>query len=302
MAITYIQARDGASDPLTRGVIDSLVQASNVFDRISMQPIKGDSYSYDINGALPGTGFRTVNEAWVESTGTVNQATERLAILGGDSDADKYLVQTSAETRGDLRKQMLDQKIKSIHTTFVDAMFNGDVNVDPKGFDGLRKRLVNQQVVDATARLNTDGAFDDLDDLFARVDGGAPDVVYAPAAVIAKYKSLARKLGGAEYIVSEITGKREWTWNGVPFVDPGEHWSTRRILEAQPGGHELFAVKFARNFNEQGVLSVSNGGLQAYDLGELHEKPAYRVRVEFYAGMAVQGGKAAARLRGLQLS
>ena len=35
------------------------------------------------------------------------------------------------------------------------------------------------------------------------------------------------------------------------------------------------------------------------DLGELQEKPAYRTRIEFYTGMAVFGGKAAARIRGV---
>ena len=36
------------------------------------------------------------------------------------------------------------------------------------------------------------------------------------------------------------------------------------------------------------------------NLNELQEKPAYRNRVEFYAGLVVQGGKAAARLRGIR--
>lgn len=300
MAITYAQAAEQATDSLTRGVIETYRETSTVFDRLYVEDINGDTYRYDTDGALPGTGFRTVNSAWVESTGTVNQGTESLVIAGGDSDVDKFLVQTRSSSLEDLRAQKLRQKVQSSQSTFVDAMFNGDVNVNPAGFDGLRKRLVGKQVVDAGSTLATEGALDDLDALFAAV-GGSPDVVYAPEEAIARYKSLARRLGGSEYIVSEMTGKREWTWNGVSFVDPGEHWSGRKILGAQPdGSFDVFAVKLAEDIDSEGVLTISNGGIQAYDLGELQEKPAYRVRVEFYAGLVAQGGKAAARLRNVR--
>ena len=125
--------------------------------------------------------------------------------------------------------------------------------------------------------------------------------MYAPSQVISRLKSLGRKVGGAEYINSEITGKREFTWNGVAFLDPGEHWSGRKILgyDAADGG-DVYAVKFASGIGVAGVLGLTNGGLQAYDLGELQEKPAYRTRIDFYTGFAVQGGNAAARLRAVK--
>lgn len=37
----------------------------------------------------------------------------------------------------------------------------------------------------------------------------------------------------------------------------------------------------------------------ADDLGQMKTKPAYRTRVEFYCGVGVFGGKAAARLTGV---
>ena len=165
----------------------------------------------------------------------------------------------------------------------------------------LRKRLVGAQVIDPTAALTSDAAFNDLEDLFGAVSG--VDAVYAPRQLLSKYKSLARSVGGAEYINSEITGKREWTWNGVPFIDPGQHWAGHEILGYDVAlGGDLFAMKFANSFAEEGVMGITNGGLTAYSLGELQEKPAIRTRIDFYCGMAVQGGKAAARLRGVKLT
>ena len=178
-------------------------------------------------------------------------------------------------------------------------MFNGDVNVNPKGFYGLRKRLVGEQVLVATANLTQTAALADLDALFATVDGG-PDVVYTSADLLGAYKTLARSVGGAEYILSEMTGKREWTWNGVPFIDPGNHWTGNKILPNNSG--ELFAIKFANSINEVGVMGIQNGPLDCYVVGPLQEKPAYRARIDYYPGFVVQGGRAAARLRGIAKS
>jgi len=296
MAVTLAQTAAITQNQLVKGVMETFVQESAVFDRIRLAPIAGNAYSYNTEEALPGTAFRTVNEAYVESTGVINQRTENIVILGGDADVDRFLQQTSSATLGDLRAIQTRMKVKSAQATYADAFFNGDVAVNPKGFDGLRKRLIGEQVLNATATLASEAFLDNLDLLFARVEGGAPDVVYADASQIARLKALGRKVGGAEYINSEITGKREWTWNGVAFVDPGNTWDGRKILAAG----DMYAVKFASGLGvDQGVLGLTNGGVQAYDLGELQEKPAYRTRIEFYCGLAVQGGKAAARLTGI---
>lgn len=302
MAVTFAQAAALEADPVRRGAIETAIQVSWVWDRLPFESIEGNSYAYDKDKVLPGTAFRTVNEAYVESTGVINQDQERLVILGGDADVDQFIEKTMQSSRGILMADQVRMKLESAQATYVDAMFNGDVAVNPKGFDGLRKRLTGKQVIDSTAPATSEGFLDELDALFGQVAGG-PDVVYAAASQIAKLKSLGRKVGGAEYVMSEITGKREFTWNGVPFIDPGEHWSGRPILGVDPAdGGDFYAVKFANGFGNVGVMGITNGGLQAYYLGELQEKPAIRTRIDFYTGLVVQGGKAAARLRGVKNS
>ncbi|MFI8778231.1 major capsid protein [Brachybacterium paraconglomeratum] len=300
MAVTLAQAAALEADPVRRGALETATEVSLVWDRLPFENIEGNAYAYDKDKVLPGTGFRTVNEAYVESTGVINQDTERLSILGGDADVDQFIEKTMQSSRGVLMADQVRMKLESAQATYVDTMFNGDVEVDPKSFDGLRKRLVGSQVIDSAAPANTEGFLDELDELFGSVAGG-PDVVYAPAQIISRLKSLGRKVGGADYINSEITGKREFTWNGVSFIDPGEHWSGRKILgyDATNGG-DVYALKLASGIGVSGVLGITNGGLNAYFLGELQEKPAIRTRIDFYTGMAVQGGKAAARLRAVK--
>lgn len=303
MAVTLAQAAALEASPLRRGTMEIFHEVSAVFDRLPLEGITGASYAYTKDEVLPGTAFRTVNEAYIESTGLVNQDTENLVILGGEAHVDTFIERTMDSAPELLLANQTRMKVKSLQGTFVDAMFNGDVNVNPKGFDGLRKRLIGDQVIDSTAPANTEAFLDELDALFGQVEGGVPDVVYAPQTVIAKLKSLGRKVGGADYINSEITGKREFTWNGVSFVDPGAHWSGSRILTADPtAGSDLYAVKFANGFGDVGLTGFTNGGVQVTQLGELQEKPALGVRIEFFVGLAAQGGKAAARLKGVKLA
>ena len=85
MAVTLAQAALLSTDDLQRGVIETFVQASPVLDRLPLMQIEGNAYAYNKEATLPGVAFRSVNEAYVESTGTVVQASESLVILGGDA-------------------------------------------------------------------------------------------------------------------------------------------------------------------------------------------------------------------------
>ena len=204
MAVTLAQAAALEPSPLRRGTMQMFSQVSTVFDRLPLESINGAAYAYSKDKVLPGTAFRTVNEAYVESTGLVNQDTESLVILGGEAHVDTFIERTMDSTPELLLAGQTRMKVESLQATFVDSMFNGDTTVDPKGFDGLRKRLVGAQVIDSSAPTNSEGFLDELDELFGQVQGGIPDVVYAPQAAIAKLKSLGRKVGGADYILSLI--------------------------------------------------------------------------------------------------
>lgn len=317
MAITLVEAAKLSNTALQRGVTELFVINSSILDRIPLMTIEGNAYAYNEEATLPGVAFRSVNEAYSESTGTVNQKSESLVILGGDADVDRFIVQT----RGNLNDQRAIQtgmKVKAAAYKYQDAFFNGDVTVDAKGFDGLKKRLIGNQVLDAGtngATINTDEAtrhafFDMLDDLVARVPGldGTNGAIYASSAVIGKIRSAGRRIGGVEMVKEDLTGKRVLQWNGIPILDPGANAAGTAILPATEtqgtatDASSVYAVKFGQDEGDKAVTGLTNGGIQVDDLGQLQEKPAYRTRIEFYTGLALFGGKAAARLRGVRAS
>ncbi|MFD4700831.1 major capsid protein [Streptomyces niveus] len=316
MALSLAESAKLSTTNLQRGVIETFVQESSILDRIPLLPIEGNAYAYNEESALPGVAFRSVNEAYTESTGTVNQKSESLVILGGDADVDRFIVQT----RGNLNDQRAVQtrmKVKAAAYKFQETFFNGDVATDAKSFDGLRKRLTGAQVISAGtngAPIVGDGLgndshafFDKLDELVATVPGlsSANGAIYANRKVISKIKSAARRLGGYEMVNETLTGKWVPTYNGIALLDPGQTAAGADILpQTETAGtandaSSIYAVRFGQTEDDQAVTGLTNGGVMVDDLGQLETKPAYRTRIEFYCGLAVFGGRAAARLNGV---
>ena len=300
MAVTLSEAAVLSTNMLQRSVIETFVENSSVLDRLPLMEIEGNAYAYNRESALPGIAFRSVNEGYTESTGAFAPFTESLKIFGGDADVDRFIVQTLGNL-ADQRAAQTRLKTKAAAFFFNESFFEGDSGVNPKSFDGLRTRLTGAQVITA----GTNGAvltLDMLDQLIDSVVGG-PDVLYAPKSLIRKANALVRATGGAANEPIEQYGKRFGSYAGIPIVDPGPGTNgTTPILgfDETTGTSTITASIYAVKFGEEEFVSgLTNGGVMVDDLGMLETKPAYRTRVEMYAGMAIFNGQAAARLRGV---
>lgn len=314
-AVTLAQAALLSQNDLQRGVLETFVQESVVLDRIPLMDVEGNAFAYDEEATLPGVEFRAVNAGYAESTGTVNQKTESLVILGGDADVDRFIVQT----RGNLNDQRAIQtqmKVKAATYKFQDGFINGDVAVDANSFDGLKKRLTGAQIIDAaTNGLPVLGAsdadrhafLDALDLAIAQVSG--PDnekVIYTNSLIRNKIYSSARRLLMANTERDDF-GRTIQSYRGIPINDIGvkSDGSTLIIPQTETQGtavgisSSIYIVRFGTSEADQAVTGLTNGGVDVRDLGELETKPVYRTRIEFYCGLGIFGGNGAARLRGV---
>lgn len=315
MALTLEESAKLSTDMLARGVLETFVQTSPILDRIPFMQIQGNAFSYNEEATLPGVAFRGINEAYAESTGTINQKTEKLVILGGDADVDRFIQQTRSNLN-DQRAVQTALKTKALAYKFQETFFNGDSSVDTKGFDGLRKRLTGKQVIDAgenglpivgSSNADIHAFLDKLDDLLAAVPGinASNGAIYASAPVIRKIGSALRHVSLDAVLEEDMHGKRTIQWNGIPILEAGQTAAGKQILDTdeQQGTSStttsIYAVKFGESEGDQGVTGLTNGGVMVQDLGQLQEKPVYRTRIEFYCGLGVFSGKAAARLKGV---
>lgn len=296
MALTLPQtAKNLSNDMLQRGVIEIFAKNSPVLELLPFMNIVGNSYKYNVEATLPNVQFRDINQGYTASSGTVDQKTENLVILGGDIDVDRYIVQTLGNLN-DQRAIQTALKSKQIAKTFTKGFFKGDPAKDTLGLKGLDVRLngTGQEM-----SFGTDGKVLDiaqLHELLDAVEGGA-DALFMSKAMRREMQKLLEK---QTHYIQE--GKDNF---GRPIEMFGDV-QIRTVEDDVLGFNEtqgssevagsIYAVKFGA---QEAVSGLQSGGISVRDLGELDTLPVYRTRIEWYVGMAQFAPKAAARLKGI---
>lgn len=292
MALTILEASKLSTDVLQRGVVEVFARTSPILERMPFMEISGNSYKYNQEATLPGIAFRAVNDAYTEGAGILNQYSEGLYIMGGDVDVDKFLVQTRGNVN-DIRAIHTEMKAKALAIEFTRAFFNGDT-ANPNEFDGLKKRITGDQIIDAATAPLTLVMLDELIDAVQ----GEPDVLFCSKSMRRDLKKILQASNHYVENGSDSFGRPVMTYGGIPIVSidqDGAGYDFLGFNEALDTA-SIYACKFGA---EQYVSGIRNGSVAVRDLGELDVKPVFRTRIEFYCGMGVFHPRAAARLKGV---
>lgn len=303
MSLTLTEAAKLMQDPLKKGVIETFARSSAVLERLPFFNVNGMAYKYNLEQTMPGIAFRGINDSYVESTGVVNPQVEALYIMGGLSAVDRALVKTQGSVNS-LRAIHDAMKAKAASLTFTSKFFNGDNNVDPNEFDGLKARLTGGQVIDMGS---TDGGdtltLAKLDELLDAVQG-SPDAIFCNKAMRRKINTLMRAAGQATEMVGDAFGRPIYAYAGIPigvieqdkdgneilpFTEPDLDNGDKNVTTS------IYAVKFGA---AEYVSGLQAGEMEVIDLGL--NRTMYETLVEWICGMSVFHPKAAARLRGIK--
>ena len=297
MALTLSESAKLSIDMLQRGVIETIIEESPVFDWLPFLTVEGNSFKYNQENALGGATFYAVNATWTEATATFTQKTANLAILGGDADVDNF-IQRSRSNLNDQRAIQTALKAKSVARKFEDGFITGDTTVDSNSFDGLRTLCTAGQ----TLEVGTSGGALTLalvDQLIDLIKGGKPDILLMSKRTRRRLKALLA--ASAHYVESgaDQFGRQVMHYDGIPVM----------VSDFQPdtetgsvGGSALSSM-YAIHFGEaDGLSGLQNGGIEVVDIGQLESKDASRVRVRWYTGLALMRDSAIARLRSINNS
>lgn len=313
MALTLAQAAAASTNMLARGVMETLVPNSPFLGRLRFATIEGNAYSYNTEATISGAEFRAVNAGYTESTGTFASASESLVIMGGDADVDRFIQQTRSNLIDQMQTQV-KMKAKAIAYLFNNTFINGDVSVDANSFNGLKKRLTGSQVIAAgtngapvvgNGTSDTQSFFDALDALLVACP--TADVLIANDAILSRFRSASRRLtSGAIGFQNGELGQVTMTYNGVPIVSAGRKPDGSQVIPqtetqgtASGTTSSIYAVHYGDGLLDQGVVGLTNGGVQVDPPRQLETKPAWRSRTEWYVGLALFGTQPAARLTGV---
>ncbi len=285
-----------------QAVIELYAGSSSILQILDFQSIKGNALKYSRESALPGIGFRGVNESYTPSTGILNPLTEALVIAGGDLDVDKFIVDTMGTRQRSVHEGM---KIRALGLAWTKKFFKGDSATDPREFDGLQLRVTGGQLLDAGATANGDAlSLAKLDAALARTLNATHILMNTGLAL--RFIAAARTPTVAGNIVQTFDsfGRPVMHYAGRPIITVDLDNDGNEILpftEASPGGGTATSTSlYVVSIGSDALMGLENGGIDVRDLGELQTQPAYRTRVEWYNGIAIFNGRAVTRLRGIK--
>lgn len=303
MALTLLEANKLNDGDIKRSaIVEMFAMNADLLRVLPFEDIPGGSYSYTEEHKLPGIGFRGVNDQYSESVGVLNPRTEALRIAGGDLDVDKFLIQTRGAQVRDEHEAM---KVKSLSLAIMNKMINGDSELNSElEFDGLRKRITGDQLVAANltaGSANSPLSLEALDEAIDRVD--APTHLLMSKSMRNKLTTAVRAgIGGDIQFELDEFGQRVAYYNGLPvLIADYDETGTRMIgfNEAGPAGGTTSSSIYVLSIGPGKIKGIQNGFIDVRDLGELDVKPVFRTRVEWYVGMVVEHGRAAARVWGI---
>src|SRR3990172_3552821 len=295
MALTLVEAAKLSNDTLLSGVIETIARESPVLQRLPFIEIVGNGLSYNRENVAPTAAFYDVGDTWAEDTPTFTQATATLKILGGDADIDNFLKSTRSNIQ-DLEAAVVQLKAKAVQSLFDDTFVNGDDGGNPKSFDGIDVLCGGGQTVSMGVNGGT-LTLERLDELVDRVRGGKPDLLLMSRRSRRTLNELARASGGFLEADRDEFGQMLQFYDGVPigicdYIDDAQTVGTSSDCST------IFAMQFG-----EGALSglTASGGLTVERVGSLETKDASRIRVKWYAGLALFNTVKLAKLTGVRV-
>lgn len=287
MALTLLEAQKHAKTPAELAVVTELA-AGQLMSVLPFRNIEGNGIFWKREESLPDVGFRNYNGALAESYAEVSQQSESLKLFGGDIKVDRAIVTLEG---AEAKAYQVQSRVRAMRMAWEALFINGDSNQSPSEFDGLAARI---QTGSSQYFDNGGGALDlgKLDEAIDNVDaqGGSKYIVCSKSMRRALTRQ-ARSNGQIEISRNEF-GYQQTTYMGLPLLELDRDHKNVAILDSNPAAQDLYVVSFGNDH----LTGIQNGGVGVRELGESFDQPQMITRVEWYCGLALINGRAAARL------
>ena len=299
MAMTLLEYAKGAGLNTKRGTIIELFAKSNqILNAMVFESVNGSGVDYDQEAALPGVAFRGINEEYTASAGVINPMHDPLKIAGGTLDVDSALIKMFGEG---VRSKHEGMKIKALSLKIAKMVIKGDSQSDPKEFDGLQRRLANDQKID----MSGDGGEEDalalgtLDEAIDQTENPTHIIMNVKLRRLMTTASRTASIGGYITYTQDNWGRQVPTYADLPILDAGKDNTNADIIpltEAAGDSGASSTSLYVVSFMDGHVEGIQHSAMDVKDLGLTDSGVIFRTLVEWLVGMALYHPRAATRI------
>lgn len=293
MSLTLAEAKKHSTNPQERAIVTELA-AGPLLSVLPFREIQGNGLFWKREESLGDVGFRQFNAGYEETYAEVKQQSESLKLFGGDIKVDRAIVDLEGP---EARAYQIQAKTRAMRLAWEALFINGDSNSISAEFDGLATRLpaaayaTNSQVIrNASSASALDlGALDEAIDA-VDAQGGSKYLIMSKSA--RRHLTKRARLSAQIDIMRNEFGYQQMVYAGLPVIELDRDHQNVAILDGTANNQSIYVVAFGNDL----LTGIQNGGVQVRDLGEDTASPTLVTRVEWYCGLALVNGRAAARL------
>lgn len=307
MPLLKTEAEKLSNNQLIAGVIDEIIERDDLFSILPFVGTNSKAYVYHRENTIGSADWLDPNDAVNETAATFTEVVARLRIIAGDVDVDKFLQSTMGDTNDQMAIQIA-KKAKAVAREFHRILATGNSGTNAKQFDGLAVMAAEAQAYAATVggqQVQTTGGngaaltLSMLDELCDMVPNGA-DVIVMRRGTIRAFRALLRATYGTDAVMQQLEnfGRPMLTHNGIPVI-MNEFLSGTETMGSSNATGSVYALRMNELDGLHGLYGGENAGLVVENVGTVQNKDATRIRVKWYAGLALKSTRSIAQYKGI---
>lgn len=297
MPLLAVEAAKLSMEDRQRGIIEEIIDKDEMFALLPFVQSMDETYSYVRE-------LTNAQGAWIdpyedieESASTFTPVSTRLKRIAGQVDIDNFMIEVQSNLNDQAAIQ-LALKAKGMGKQFRQEVVNGDIAVNAKGFDGLRKLTVPAQTLYAGVNGGA-VSFNALDELLDAVKNGA-DALMMRQGTWRAIRALNRAMGGntAETVMINNFGQPVKAYDGIPVII-NDFLPVNEVRGTENATTSIYAMRMNEVDGLHGLFGGEAAGFRLEKVGLLQGRDVTRWRMKWYAGMALKATHSVARLAGV---
>lgn len=280
-----------------RGVIEELIDKDEMFALLPFVRASDETYSYVREKTAAGGAWLDAYEDMEESASEFEPVSTKIKRFGGQVLIDNFMQEVQSSLN-DQTSIQLAAKAKGMGLQYRSEIVNGDLAVNAKGFDGLRKLTVAGQTLSAGANGGA-VSYAALDELKDAVTKGA-DVLMMRQGTWRAIRALNRAAGGntADMMMINNFGVPVKAYDGTPIII-NDFLPVNETQGSNNNTTSIYALRMNEVDGLHGLWAGENAGFNVFKWGQHPSKDATLWRIRWYSGLALKATHAVARLRGI---